>query len=86
MYNRVFESAVKKLLDIPADEPIFVLRASDDLSVEALWDYMDTFLAQTKKGRLPTSQEKLYKDEIDNLMDDFDLWRRKNSSKCKFPQ
>ncbi len=68
---------IRELLYIPKDEPIFIIRAKDQVSVLVLMNY----LAHAKKAGC--SNEFLA--EIAHIGNDFTDWRLKNPGKVKVP-
>jgi hypothetical protein len=68
---------VKKLLGIPEDEPIFIIRAQDDVSIEAIAKYAG--LAE-KAGVNPNFLSGLVDVQLQ-----FGEWRRVNREKVKIP-
>ena len=68
---------IRELLQIPEDEPIFILRAQDDCSPGTLSDY----LANAKDNG--TSED--FQKEIVDVIMDFAAWRHQNESSCKTP-
>ena len=70
----------KKLLGIPADEPIFIIRAQDVLSIPAIARY-DVLARQLVENR---PAEKWY-EQIGEVMADFTAWQDANPSKVSFP-
>lgn len=73
---------VKEILGIPLDEPIFVLRAQDRFSIEALGDYL---LDATEKQ--PISREGLAEwcQQVMDVRTEFVNWQRENREKVKVP-
>lgn len=68
---------IKAWLDIPQDEPIFILRAQDDASVETLASYNE--IASVKGAASEFSVN------VGNVGNEFAEWRAKNPDKCKTP-
>jgi hypothetical protein len=76
---------VKELLGIPEDEPIFVLRAQDRLSLPTIQRYAN-FAAQveaTVERPEPFSQEWLA--NKDAVIEEFSAWQQEHSGKVKLP-
>lgn len=66
---------IKRLLNIPEDEPIFIIRAQDNISVSAIDDYMDL---SERPGNDPT-----FMDDLRKVRNEFADWQIKNSDKVK---
>ena len=66
---------IKAILNIPEDEPVFLLRAQDVSSVETLYRYI--FL-QEVPGNDPSFLE-----ELRRIRNEFEDWQVKNSDKVK---
>lgn len=85
---------VKALLGIPADEPIFILRAQDEFSESLIskygWDYR--MMAQRRNmaknpeaGTQLTPEQKKFHQEVQKCADEFWTWQQENDAKVKFP-
>lgn len=76
---------VKELLGIPEDEPIFVLRAQDQLSVPTIQRYAVFALSvePTIERPQPFTQEWL--DSKDAVIAEFAGWQEQNREKVKLP-
>lgn len=70
-------ATIKALLDIPEDEPIFILRAQDYTAVDAIDHY-------TKVNERP-GNDASWLDQMRRVKDSFVDWAIKNSDKVKFP-
>jgi hypothetical protein len=68
---------IKELLEIPEDEPIFIIRAQDMTSTEALATYSRT-------ARMVGADEHFLRGMADIMMD-FADWRIANQDKIKVP-
>lgn len=79
--NRETYLKIKELLGIPADEPIFILRAQDQFSTRTLRYYKEVIYNRTIIGNL---SEKWIA-EIGSITNDFLNWQRKNRYKVKEP-
>lgn len=71
------DKAAKKKAGIPEDEPLFVLRAQDDLAIPMLHRYKNFALAAE------CSQE--FIDKIDEDINAFAVWRTDNRDRTKKP-
>lgn len=71
-------SAIKHLLGIPEDEPIFIVRAQDDASTALLSAYANITYEQ-----LGVPRE--FVRNIADLNMEFASWRTSNRDKCKTP-
>ena len=80
--NKEIYSEIKELLDIPIDEPIFIIRAQDKLSIEAI-----TLYRTIVNNSLPIGDEKAltWEAEIGSIRNDFVNWQRDNRDKVKVP-
>jgi hypothetical protein len=66
---------IKELLQIPHDEPIFILRAQDQTSVDTL----DHYISENEtEGNDPSWLEEMRK-----VANEFEDWQIKNSRKIK---
>jgi hypothetical protein len=76
------EHEIKELLGVPADEPIFILRAQDAFSVDGIRNYQ-----QLAVSRQPIGREGLYEWEQDlgSILNDFLNWQRSHRDKVKVP-
>jgi hypothetical protein len=76
-YNKV-----KQLLDIPEDEPIFIIRAQDRFSVKTIQSYRKMVRDGSKIGA-----EKLFSwyEDVGSVISDFINWQRDNRDKVKVP-
>lgn len=70
---------IKRLLGIPEDEPIFILRAQDDLSADTISDYR---LRYVRQHREPDPD---FVSQLNNKIVEIEGWQFRNSSKVKFP-
>lgn len=73
---------VKKLLGIPEDEPIFVLRAQDDLAVHTLARYRNDAATIEDANKRPNQE---WMDQMDGVIQTFGGWRNANPDKIKVP-
>lgn len=70
-------SEIKKLLDVPLDEPIFIIRAKDKAAWLALNDYR-------YRARFMGAGENVI-DRVNESIEQFQLWRENNPDKMKVP-
>lgn len=75
-------TTIKKLLDIPEDEPIFILRAQDKFSIEGLQSYRSHVLWGVR-SRLQVLEE--WGNEVGSIINDFKNWQRDHKEKIKVP-
>lgn len=75
-------SQIKDLLDIPAEEPIFILRAQDKFSLETIADYLYNVVNSTPIG--DKNMETWY-DNVKSVGQKFLNWQRENRDKVKVP-
>lgn len=68
---------IKDLLEIPQDEPIFILRAQDNAAMLSVSEY--GFAAR----QVGASKE--FIKEVNDISMDFADWRHNNRDKCKIP-
>lgn len=73
-------SEIKKLLDIPPDEPIFIIRAQDKFSIRAIRYYRDLVRDGT---RIKTDPE--WKEQVGSVINKFIHWQSNNRNKVKVP-
>lgn len=73
---------IKKLLDIPSDEPIFIIRAQDQFAVPTLADYLYYVTKGTSSDRENIEEWFNNMREIGN---NFLTWQRENVDKVKVP-
>lgn len=66
---------IKRLLGIPEDEPIFILRAQDEVSLDTVEAYIDM---SEKPGNDPTFMQNLRQ-----VADEFNHWQVEHSDKVK---
>lgn len=71
---------------IPADEPVFVLRAKDVLAVNVLRAYLISYRSakDTSSGFFP-SPESLFDSEISEIIEMFIAFANDNPDKMKLP-
>jgi hypothetical protein len=79
--KRVYET-IKKLLDIPEDEPIFIIRAQDRFSVKLIQYYRKMVRDGSK-----VEVKKLFSwyENVGSVISDFINWQRDNRDKVKVP-
>jgi hypothetical protein len=66
---------IKRMLGIPEDEPIFIIRGQDKVAVDAIDFYVDLSEAP---GNDPS-----FMDDLRKVKDEFSDWQVKNSDKVK---
>jgi hypothetical protein len=71
---------VRELLEIPVDEPIFVLRAQDWFSVMILNYYLSRVMED-----LTTEEAIKWEKDMAKVIHDFFMWRNVNPDKIKRP-
>ena len=73
---------IKEILDIPADEPIFILRAQDKFSVTILQAYK-----QLARDGIRNRADNFFEwsQQLSSVISDFINWRRDNKDKIKVP-
>jgi hypothetical protein len=69
---------IHRLLDIPIDEPIFILRAQDVASVPTLLDYI------TNRLRIDSLDDES-ESELHDIRAEFASWQGNNSHLVKIP-
>lgn len=67
---------IKRLLDIPEDEPIFILRAQDQIANLAIIDYI---------SRCKGICSKMFIGDVSDVAMAFSSWRVRNPGKVKVP-
>ena len=73
---------IKKLLDIPEDEPIFILRAQDQFSVSTLADYLNNVVNGTDNSHNTVGE---WFNNMRQTGSKFLNWQRANEDKVKVP-
>lgn len=73
---------IKQLLDIPLDEPIFIIRAQDKFSVKTIQAYRN----KVRDGAI-IGAEKLFEwyENVGSVISEFINWQRDNRDKVKVP-
>jgi hypothetical protein len=72
---------IKKLLEVPSDEPIFIFRAQDKFSVETLRTYKSIAHNRTIIGE----ESETWVDDLGSIINDFINWQRDHPDKIKVP-
>lgn len=72
---------IKKLLDIPADEPIFILRAQDGLAVGSIENYKRRY---ADIGRTFPFDDNFH-DSLNDVIGAFRDWQSAHPGSVKFP-
>jgi hypothetical protein len=75
-------SKIKELLDIPEDEPIFIMRAQDQFSVPTLADYLNNVVNGTDNTHNTMGD---WFDSMREKGNEFLTWQRTNEDKVKVP-
>lgn len=76
-------AAIRRILEIPAGEPIFIIRAQDRLSVSIIEEYRRHYTQmmlidhQIPEGRFTAN--------LDETISEFIDWQQRNSGYVKFP-
>lgn len=73
---------IKKLLGIPEDEPIFVLRAQDDLAAHTVLRYTLTAHGIEDPAKVPSAE---WFDGMDSVGQEFMAFRNDNPDRIKVP-
>lgn len=69
--------------EIPEDEPIFILRAKDNLAVQTLEKYYDLCRAAAREnGKI---DDLSHLGPVAQRIEEFEAWRKANPSECKDP-
>jgi hypothetical protein len=76
-------SKAKKLLGIPVDEPVFIIRAQDQFSVPALARYRN--LADEVEEQGGKRPKAAWFSDLDTTQSDFIRWQAENSDRVKVP-
>lgn len=77
-------SHIKQLLDIPDDEPIFILRAQDKFAIKLLQMYRNL----VRDGVKPKNRDSKFNDWFENIgsiIVHFVHWQKNNRDKVKVP-
>lgn len=67
---------------VPDDEPVFILRAQDDLALHTITRYRNTASQIEDKEKLPSNE---WFAALDSVIADFGQWRQDNPDKMKIP-
>lgn len=77
---------VKRLLGIPEDEPIFILRAQDQCSVLSVFDYAFRYQrAVEADGDRMNQEQRDFHAEVIDVHSQMDEWQLAHPSKVKIP-
>ncbi len=71
----------EKATSIGENEPVFLIRAQDKVSVNALWKYLECFTKATRGGE---QNDKFIK-EVEDSIKQFEAWQKKNNALVKLP-
>lgn len=77
-------SHIKQLLDIPQDEPIFILRAQDKFSVETIKSYRKRVQDGTRPNLRHLNWQNWFMN-MGSVINDFLNWQRDHKDKVKVP-
>jgi hypothetical protein len=69
--------AVKAMLDIPDDEPIFILRGKDKLAFQTIMNYQSMAVSR----RCPEA----FIGDLDKVLERFEEWQDQHSELMKLP-
>jgi len=73
---------IKQLLDIPPDEPIFIIRAQDKFSVKTIQSYRK----KVRDGSIIGAKGlREWYENVGSVINDFINWQRDNRNKVKAP-
>lgn len=81
-------AAVKELLGIPADEPIFILRAQDQIAEDSISHYAMNYRKEAQKrndDRKLTPEQRKFQRDIHAVADNFLDWQDAHEDRVKFP-
>jgi hypothetical protein len=70
-------SAIKRILEIPEDEPIFIIRGKDKLATESVDDYLALAAA---RGCNST-----FLKDLESVVSDFERFQARNPDVVKLP-
>lgn len=73
---------IKKLLGIPEDEPIFIIRAKDDLGMAIVTRYRNMAASIEDSKVVPYSS---WFESMDNVIDEFGQYRIEHSELVRVP-
>ena len=73
---------VKELLDIPIDEPIFIIRAQDQFSIDIIGEYTGLVIARSEIGAKGLGE---WVENVSLIGQNFINWQRENRDKVKVP-
>lgn len=72
---------IKEALGIPEDEPIFILRAQDQLSPSMIDLYDLLYMSTAKAAGIDVDSSISFSNEIQAVYDEFRTWQKQNSVK-----
>jgi hypothetical protein len=82
VHDKNMYPAIKELLGIPQDEPIFILRAQDQMSLGTIDYYRDRYQVASALRQQP---QKDFHNDLDDAYNEFDDFQSAHSSRVKMP-
>lgn len=78
---------VRSALGIPEGEPLFIIRAQDELSIDALAQYRRNYTqsAMLTNGEVALDEIDRFNREMDVLIAQFHRWQQDHPESVKFP-
>jgi hypothetical protein len=76
---------VRSALGIPEGEPLFVIRAKDELAVRIVEDYRRTYVQQALIDKVDTNEIDRFAANLDRVILEFLDWRLENEDQMKLP-
>lgn len=67
--------------NIGPDEPVFVIRAQDEVSVNALWEYLNCYVKAIGPEEQKTDASRKFAESVELAVRDFEKWQDKNETK-----
>lgn len=86
VHNREVYPEIKRLLEIPEDEPIFIIRAQDKLAEQAVEEYGQLYRREVGQGGAKmNADQRVFRDALDETSDEIWAWQENNRDKVKLP-
>jgi len=62
------------------DEPVFIIRARDAVSVNAIWEYLNCY-SKSAAGNVAPNEMQIFSDKVEKAIGNFEDWQRTNETK-----
>lgn len=76
---------IKRLLDIPEDEPIFIFRAQDMLMPDVIYDYRRRYMRRAATMGVTPSETSRFAADLDAEIEAVDVWQREHHEIVRVP-